>query len=69
MLASDEPRLVANREAGSVIVQCVSSTLVFGGVPAAVSSVIEMCWIVPPLSGPSSVITAHFWPLRDKVSW
>ena len=45
MLASDEPWLVENWEALSVIVQCVSSTLVFGGVPAAVSSVIEMCWI------------------------
>ena len=42
---------------------------VFGGVPAAVSSVIEMCWIVPPLSGPSSVITAQCRPLRDKVIW
>jgi hypothetical protein len=31
--------------------------------------VIAMCWIVPPLSGPSSVITAHFRPLRDVTTW
>src|SRR5690242_4940370 len=69
MLARYEPWLVANWLAGNVIVQWVSVMSPLGGVTAVVSSVIAMCWMVPPLSGPSSVITAHFSPLRDITTW
>jgi hypothetical protein len=63
--------LVANWLAGSVIVQagviCVLPDRLSGGV-LAVSSVILMLWIVPLLSGPSSVSAAYTSPLRDTVT-